>query len=93
MTSANKKNIIGGLLLTGGMFYTIRYGTQRFRGYMSYDNYGTRYIGPQQLTGNIDYSSLIASGDNVDFDNLPAKTLGIAVAIVGLYIIFKKTTT
>lgn len=41
--------------------------TQRFRGYISYDDYGTRYIGPQQVTANANYSSLIASGDNTQF--------------------------
>lgn len=40
--------------------------TQRLRGYASYDNYGTRYIGPQQFTANLNYSSLIASGDNIE---------------------------
>jgi hemolysin activation/secretion protein len=33
-------------------------------GYVSYDNYGTRYIGPQQMTGNIGFNSLITSGDS-----------------------------
>lgn len=41
--------------------------TQRFRGFVSYDDYGTRYIGPQQMTATADYSSLIASGDNIEF--------------------------
>lgn len=34
-----------------------------FGGYLSYDNYGTRYIGPQQMTANIAASSFITSGD------------------------------
>lgn len=41
--------------------------TQRARGYVSYDNYGTRYIGPQQGTLGAEYSSLFASGDNTQF--------------------------
>jgi hemolysin activation/secretion protein len=36
-------------------------------GYLSYDNYGTRYLGPKQLTGNIGFNSLIASGDATQF--------------------------
>ena len=32
-------------------------------GYLSYDNYGTRYIGPQQMTANLAGSSFITSGD------------------------------
>ncbi|RDI40052.1 ShlB/FhaC/HecB family hemolysin secretion/activation protein [Aquicella lusitana] len=36
-------------------------------GYVSYDNYGTRYIGPQQMTGNIALNSMIASGDATQF--------------------------
>lgn len=31
--------------------------------YFSYDNYGTRYIGPQQMTGNITANSFLMSGD------------------------------
>lgn len=32
--------------------------------YFSYDNYGTRYIGPQQMTGNVTLYSAINSGDS-----------------------------
>ena len=32
--------------------------------YVSYDNYGTRYIGPQQMTGNVGANSFLMSGDN-----------------------------
>lgn len=35
----------------------------RVFGYLSYDNYGTRYIGPQQMTANFGLNSFIASGD------------------------------
>jgi hemolysin activation/secretion protein len=31
--------------------------------YVSYDNYGTRYIGPPQLTANIEADSIFRSGD------------------------------
>jgi len=34
-------------------------------GYMTYDNYGTRYIGPQQISANITVNSAYASGDSV----------------------------
>ncbi|HEX4046070.1 MAG TPA: POTRA domain-containing protein [Gammaproteobacteria bacterium] len=33
-------------------------------GYLSYDNYGTRYIGPQQMTANLGINSFITSGDS-----------------------------
>jgi hemolysin activation/secretion protein len=33
--------------------------------YFSYDNYGTRYIGPQQMTGNVAIYSAINSGDSI----------------------------
>jgi hemolysin activation/secretion protein len=36
-------------------------------GYLSYDNYGTRYIGPQQMTGNLGLNSIFASGDSTQF--------------------------
>ena len=36
-------------------------------GYVSYDNYGTRYIGPQQMTGNVGLHSFVASGDAAQF--------------------------
>ena len=35
----------------------------RVNGYVSYDNYGTQYIGPQQMTANASVNSMIASGD------------------------------
>ena len=34
-------------------------------GYVSYDNYGTRYIGPQQMTANLALNSFILSGDSL----------------------------
>lgn len=34
-------------------------------GYLSYDNYGTRFIGPQQMTANIAGNSLFNSGDSL----------------------------
>ena len=36
---------------------------QTITGYISYDNYRTRYIGPQQITANIAANSLFLSGD------------------------------
>lgn len=33
-------------------------------GYFSYDNYGTRYLGPQQLTANLGLNSIFQSGDS-----------------------------
>lgn len=41
--------------------------------YFSYDNYGTRYIGPQQMTGNVTLFSAINSGDStsVTFTKTP----------------------
>ncbi|HEU5280898.1 MAG TPA: ShlB/FhaC/HecB family hemolysin secretion/activation protein [Gammaproteobacteria bacterium] len=40
--------------------------TKLFNGYVSYDNYGTRYIGPQQMTGSIGLNSAINSGDSTN---------------------------
>lgn len=37
---------------------------QLLNGYLSYDDYGTRYIGPQQITGNIGLNSFLTSGDS-----------------------------
>lgn len=36
-----------------------------FSGYVSYDNYGTRYIGPNQMTGSVGANSIIRSGDSI----------------------------
>lgn len=33
-------------------------------GYVSYDNYGTRYIGPQEMTANLAVNSMVTSGDS-----------------------------
>ena len=33
-------------------------------GYASYDNYGSRYTGPQEITANLSFNSLITSGDD-----------------------------
>lgn len=35
--------------------------------YLSYDNYGTRYIGPQQMTANVGFNSFAVSGDSGQF--------------------------
>lgn len=44
-----------------------------FTGYVSYDNYGTLYIGPQQWTANLGLNSAINSGDatNITFVKTP----------------------
>lgn len=34
-----------------------------FMGYLSYDNYGTLYIGPQQMTANLQANSMLVAGD------------------------------
>lgn len=36
-------------------------------GFVSYDDYGTRYIGPQQLTGSLNVNSVVQSGDTTRF--------------------------
>jgi hemolysin activation/secretion protein len=36
-------------------------------GYVTYDNYGTRYIGPQQMSANITANSFLKSGDTASF--------------------------
>lgn len=38
-----------------------------FSGYLSYDNYGTRYIGPNQATLNMNFNSVFQSGDSTHF--------------------------
>lgn len=37
--------------------------TKLYNGYFSYDNYGTRYIGPQQMTASASLNSFILPGD------------------------------
>lgn len=39
----------------------------RMTGYFSYDNYGTRYIGPQQMTGSLSFNGVFNSGDSLKF--------------------------
>lgn len=41
--------------------------TKPLSAYFSYDNYGTRYIGPQQMTANATSYSMINSGDSTSF--------------------------
>jgi len=52
---------------TGAADLTIVTENKPITGYFSYDNYGTRYIGPQQLTANVGLNSFIASGDSTQF--------------------------
>jgi hemolysin activation/secretion protein len=53
---AGKKNI-------GASDITLVTNSKIATGYVSYDNYGTRYIGPQQMTGSFALNSFIGSGD------------------------------
>lgn len=48
---------------TGAADLTLLTQNKRFTGYASYDNYGTRYIGPQQITANLAVNSWVRSGD------------------------------
>lgn len=49
---------------TGAADLTLVTDARPFIGYLSYDNYGTRYIGPQQMTANLAINSIFASGDS-----------------------------
>ncbi|MBA3661389.1 MAG: ShlB/FhaC/HecB family hemolysin secretion/activation protein [Gammaproteobacteria bacterium] len=49
---------------TGAADLTLMTETQTVNGYLSYDNYGTRYIGPQQMTANVGLNSIFGSGDS-----------------------------
>ncbi len=48
---------------TGAADLTLVTDNKPLTGYLSYDNYGTLYIGPQQMTGSFAFNSLITSGD------------------------------
>jgi hemolysin activation/secretion protein len=48
---------------TGAADLTLVTENKYVTGYVSYDNYGTQYIGPQQMTANVALNSIIASGD------------------------------
>ena len=48
---------------TGAADLTLVTENQPVVGYLSYDNYGTRYIGPQQMTANVGLTSILTSGD------------------------------
>lgn len=48
---------------TGAADLSLNTANQFTTGYVSYDNYGTRYIGPQQLTANAGLNSAFTSGD------------------------------
>lgn len=52
---------------TGAADLTLVTENQPVVGYLSYDNYGTRYIGPQQITANAGLTSIITSGDLAQF--------------------------
>jgi hemolysin activation/secretion protein len=42
--------------------------TKKVSGYLSYDNYGTRYIGPTEVSGGITVNSVLRSGDSSELD-------------------------
>ena len=42
--------------------------TKTISGYASYDNYGTRYIGPNELTVGIEFDSIFRSGDSTQLN-------------------------
>lgn len=48
---------------TGAADLTLLTETSPITGYASYDNYGTRYIGPQQMTANLGLNSMMVPGD------------------------------
>lgn len=52
---------------TGAADLTLVTQNQPIVGYFSYDNYGTRYIGPQQMTANLGINSSLISGDSTQF--------------------------
>lgn len=56
-------------------------------GYLSYDNYGTRYIGPQQMTANIGFNSIINSGDGIAITGTKTPKGGELMYIDGNYIL------
>lgn len=47
----------------GGSDLTLVTNNKLIGGYISYDDYGTRYIGPQQMTASFNLNSFAASGD------------------------------
>lgn len=49
---------------TGAADLTLVTQNRPITGYFSYDNYGTRYIGPQQMTANVGFNSALTSGDS-----------------------------
>jgi hemolysin activation/secretion protein len=58
---------------TGAADLTLMTENSLITGYMSYDNYGTRYIGPQQMTANIGFNSFLSTGDgaNITYTKTP----------------------
>lgn len=52
----------------GGSDLTLSTELKPVTSYFSYDNYGTRYIGPQQMTGNVEFNSTVISGDALQFN-------------------------
>ena len=58
---------------TGAADLTLVTKNHPIMGYVSYDDYGTRYIGPQQMTANLAFNSFFNSGDigNVTMTKTP----------------------
>jgi hemolysin activation/secretion protein len=42
--------------------------TKNISGYVSYDTYGTRYIGPNEITAGIEFDSIFRSGDSTQLN-------------------------
>jgi hemolysin activation/secretion protein len=42
--------------------------TKNISGYVSYDTYGTRYIGPNELTAGVEFDSIFRSGDSTQLN-------------------------
>lgn len=72
--------------------------TKTVNGYVSYDNYGTRYIGPTEVSAGIEFDSIFRSGDstqvNVSRSTRPQQlkfiqgTYNMAVGSEGARLIF-----
>lgn len=50
--------------VTGAADLSLATETRPITGYLSYDNYGTRYIGPQESGGHLSLNSVVTSGDS-----------------------------
>ncbi len=50
--------------LVGASDLNLTTSAQRIQSFFSYDNYGTLYLGPNQLTGSVNANSIVKSGDS-----------------------------